>query len=696
MGAEHIVKCDDPKFIPLARRRVAAMRASGLQFGAQRFEMDNMMVTARISGAQSYVSVLKDSGSHYSFGIVDMGQFLFRYEQPCIFSPGKLWTEGGVDVKPKAFTAGLLSRAPPGDPPVYYPVDDSTILPIDEALVEKKWGAKYCPPSIFTGKCRLYIQSLMGSSLFYKRSLDPNAHPSGDDFSTSPRLALPGYNGSSQVIVNTNTGVIWDNESEKHWLFTIAPGGIFAYELVSDATTTTREKFKESLGTDEKLESLILSTSYPKTSTGQMLNDATTIPMDGTAYGWHWAWSTPVADLVITPRYDQGGVYDGNVAIHYRMTFTPDYTRDPLTNEVTATAWSCEMTTIFGPTQWSANRFAWGILVPIHGTGLIAHLLPRYSHVYPTPPVPFYAFYKRDELCVCTFECEITESVTEYNAGNTEGYNTGWVRGTEYGEYSFDHVGARQRGRFVVGSLGSTPWTHNGFDNKYKRSSFCTGTYKVYYQTEPFPLNYGGVYIGLPSGQIGENVWSSFQTWGYPGTHTITYINPYEVVGTFHNIKFSATDAYWCQNFAIIPSYDSQAIYLYSASKTTHTTFADVEWVSKSAVAWGIAGPGLPDAIMWNRPGDAPPATAAAGIEEVRNLKEEFNLHTAVGSSPATMDSYTLFMLSTIGMDITAPMSTTTGINTSDPSIVAPGLITPVNPWGYKANIRLPIIVGWA
>ncbi|MBK7002103.1 MAG: hypothetical protein IPH35_19725 [Rhodoferax sp.] len=696
MGAEHIVKCDDPKFIPLARRRVAAMRASGLQFGTQRFEMDNMMVTARISGAQSYVSVLKDSGSHYSFGIVDMGQFLFRYEQPCIFSPGKLWTEGGVDVKPKAFTAGLLSRAPPGDPPIYYPVDDSTILPIDEALVEKKWGAKYCPPSIFTGKCRLYIQSLMGSSLFYKRSLDPNAHPSGDDFSTSPRLALPGYDSPLKVVVDTSTGVIWDNESKKHWLFIIAPVGVLAYELVSDATSTIRQKFKDSDGTDEKLESLILSTSYPKLSTMQTLNDATTIPMSGAGHGWHWAWSTPVADMVVTTRYDQGGTYDGNVATHYRMTFTPEYTRDPVTDEVTATAWSCEMVIVSGPTQWSANRFAWGIFVPIHGTGIVEHLLPRYSHVYPTPPVPFYAFYKRDELCLCTFECEVTESETVYSDSNTEGYNTGWVLGAGYGEYSFKYTGAGQRGRFVVSGsgMGSTPFNKNGFDQEYKSSSFCTGTYRAYYQTVPYQQNYGITAGGLPIGQVGENVWNSYQ-WGYPGSQVTVYVNPYEAVGTFHNIKLQTTDAHWCQNFAIIPSYDAQAIYLYSASNTTHVTLVDAEWTSRSGVAQGIAGTGLPEAVRWNRPGDGAPSAIPA-VETVYSEPEQCTLYTAVGSSPATIDSYTLLMMTEIGMEVTNPMSTTTGVNTSNPSIIAPGLITPVNPWGYKANIRLPIIVGWA
>ena len=48
---------DDPTLMPLARSRIAAMRASGLQFGSQRFSAGGKDVWVQIKGEQSYISI---------------------------------------------------------------------------------------------------------------------------------------------------------------------------------------------------------------------------------------------------------------------------------------------------------------------------------------------------------------------------------------------------------------------------------------------------------------------------------------------------------------------------------------------------------------------------------------------------------------------------------------------------------------
>lgn len=63
---EHIVKFDDPRFIPLARSRIAAIRRSGLKFGSQKFMVDGVTITVHVKGAQEYIRVEGGDDGWYS------------------------------------------------------------------------------------------------------------------------------------------------------------------------------------------------------------------------------------------------------------------------------------------------------------------------------------------------------------------------------------------------------------------------------------------------------------------------------------------------------------------------------------------------------------------------------------------------------------------------------------------------------
>lgn len=56
-GVEHIIKCDDPLLLPMARSRIAAIRACGMKFGSQTFSMNGSTVNVQVKGEQNYIKI---------------------------------------------------------------------------------------------------------------------------------------------------------------------------------------------------------------------------------------------------------------------------------------------------------------------------------------------------------------------------------------------------------------------------------------------------------------------------------------------------------------------------------------------------------------------------------------------------------------------------------------------------------------
>lgn len=697
MAGEHITQIYKPELLPFARSRIRAIRASGMRSGAQKFVMGNAGVYVKVDGNQDFIHIYRVKEIDMTTGLVDLGQILFRLEKPSIFTPGKLWYGKGVDAHPPAFSAGALTH-------VLTDVND--LRAIDAALVGKKYGARWCPPSIFTGKCRLYVQSIMGASLYSGRDLTPNPYPAlVPNLPAIPRppptLILPGYGEvNTTVTIDTSTGVIWDSATNKHWIFVVRGNGygVEVYELRSDSSTTDREAFAESGGTDEKLESRILATSYPLMSSLQSLATIPNLPILACGYGWHWAWTNAVCDIVVNFRYEQNetGSREGMVAYHYRLVFTPTHIKDdPVDpNLITATTWALELQLISGPTQWSMNSQAWVIASPMFGLDQLQPFAP--IHSYPeTSTGAFYVFYRRDELVLCEFEGTVTESVTTHPDSNDE-YLEGWVLGGGSGSYNTIYTGPSTSGRFVIGALGSTPITPQSYDTVGRGSAYCIGTTRYYFRTVSDLVSMTGGPDGNPTGQVGENVWTSWVNFGYPGNPNPGNTRPFIDQGLFVNVLYQETVQKTCQNIAVIPFYDSQAIFLYSTSRTLKTVINDVRRSSHADIGIGAEGAGARLAVMWCKPANGLGGTGYTPVETESDFQETCKLHTAVGSADASISSYDMFMLTTINMEISTTMATTSGINTQSPSIISPGQMQPVNPWLYRAHVRLPIVVGWA
>lgn len=58
----HITQCDDPTYLPFAKTRIKAMRATGQKFLSQKFDVGGVRVDVRIEGEHSFVSISGGEG----------------------------------------------------------------------------------------------------------------------------------------------------------------------------------------------------------------------------------------------------------------------------------------------------------------------------------------------------------------------------------------------------------------------------------------------------------------------------------------------------------------------------------------------------------------------------------------------------------------------------------------------------------
>ena len=149
---EHIIQCDDPRFIPLARSRIAAIRASGLRFGSQRFTVDGVTITVQLKGDQEYVGV--EGGVDVLSGIVRDG-VVVETPAPEGSPPGTAPTVGLSSFKPTPQAYAEVLHEKVGAP--------NTFLDIPQLAVGD--GAQYrdISASSYSGKMAKVVQVLLGT-----------------------------------------------------------------------------------------------------------------------------------------------------------------------------------------------------------------------------------------------------------------------------------------------------------------------------------------------------------------------------------------------------------------------------------------------------------------------------------------------------------------------------------------------------
>lgn len=481
MALEHITRADDPTLLPLARSKITSIRASGLKWGSQRLIVGSAIVTAQVKGRQSYISVEGYGGTNLiemDSGIIDVGAIVVTPEHGERFLAGERRyipeyehifnlpignTSWWVHLRGSGQIAGVISlgakivgrvrkdtEANAFSPRTYDGGKDESgnELPrvvdgADQNLVDKKRAAVFCPPSMFTGRARLYAQAMYGRALYVrgKEPQDALIPTPGASFGRGdPGLLLLDYAGSGNYVrMNFNTGVFLDPVTKSHWLLCPTLGSITIYPLIADEMgERARFRLKQGKLNDEDtlhLEAYILASCRPDISRAVTLSITEITPW-ASGYGWHWNWSGTTADMVrvyASDPYDQSWV-----STHYRLTASgtvipdydpadpkytpgaPEYIEDPTRSG--DTKWEAQAFTVSGPHRfimvtpvccvvhpnWTNLYFGEDLEhAPIYRSEKLTVNPNGWAVYFDFSDVPLYAFYKKDELQVVRFSFSI-------------------------------------------------------------------------------------------------------------------------------------------------------------------------------------------------------------------------------------------------------------------------------------------------
>lgn len=640
---EHKLITGGEIYLPFARSRIKALRAAGLRHASQHYEIDGCSIKVRIEPDHDYITIIGGSVLRMDSGVVDLG--VTNETDPARFLPGTLIKSDLVEDYDASFTKAA-SKAPwwvnpgsgsrgqlsgevraaqritgkirkdgvaksfspknvvSGDPPV--PRPDTA----DETLLEKKRTADLCPPSMFTGRARLYAQAMFGQYLYdgkitagQESDNDPPTLAGGsmpalrlglyEDPDTARREAFreevaaqraaaeaAGYGlifkDPYVVVLNINSGVYFDPTSGGHWLICPSNDEVRIYPLKSSAAGESARKWlkgkkRTELGEEDALhlEAYILSACRPHVEVAVVLPIGPAINAYSMGYGWHWNWSGTRADMVQNLADDEPIV--GCISsTHYRLSVDGVY--DSETGE---TKWTASAGTIEGPVVWSTVRPiccitepTWGNRQTIPDGSPVRWSMKTTSNLSPLFPcdAPFYAFYKKDELQVC--RSSATKVAKE---DRTVRFSPDYISlgpsGDPLDAYIVEYVTTGPAGGFVEDSSGfSEHWVltlscgSSSVTTKYNRikhSNWTETKNKVYTGLSGTVWAYTGPFVNR-------------YEYGDPkadGTYAYVDLYGYVSFPRFGGYTFNVESRHEAESSfgvagAIIPFYDAEAAYL--------------------------------------------------------------------------------------------------------------------------------------
>jgi hypothetical protein len=446
---EHKLIQGGEQYLPFARSRIKALRASGQTYATQKFEIDGAYIEVRVVGDQEYIRITGGSCRlSMDSGCIDM--INIGEANPDRYKAGERIKAGTVAAYEAAFTkpsslggftnpeptnagqlAGVLTvgnagngyfrgRVPLGAPsftPAPTPEGEEPVD--DDSLWAKKVTAWYCPPSVFTGKCRLYVQAMYGLPLYEtsngvsKKVREPMAVDVG-----VPAIHVPAYKADGDtasytaVPLNTSCGVYLDPDTGNHWLLRPTLEGVYIYPLISSRCGESMRKFLKGdspLGATDKehLEAFILAYCLPHVKLVQRSEGNLADPgMYSMGFGWHWNWSGTLAVLVKNEAFLQSGPNYAMRSSLWQLQVTKTARPEPVggfDKEDPRFTWYIPAFDIGGGAKdWYVDRSLWVITEPVHSSLSQLKTTPRYSTPFVHAAVPFYAYYKRDDLQLCT------------------------------------------------------------------------------------------------------------------------------------------------------------------------------------------------------------------------------------------------------------------------------------------------------
>lgn len=641
---EHKLLQGGEQYLPFARSRIKSLRATGLKYASQRFEVDGVWISVRIEDEQDYISI---EGGEETFsldsGVADVKAYtgslrnypgslhetdnVSAYNAP--FTPyegSTRWRKkrdgnagqisghlawSGTKFRGKVPYAGADAECVTGkyiedktaDPPVWKVDRD------DEIVSGKKDTMFNCPASIFTGKCRLYVQALYGRPLYVPTEKDHGRptniaigfplHYIGGAADKPPSLLITPYRHDkedttedvSEIAIMTSSGVYLDKATGDHWLMTVYATAVHCYKLIPSAQAAKLRKYLTTSSTTldevdkEHLEAYILSTCLPSHKYFRNFDHSVRVGgssaiIYSTAYGWHWNWSGTEAVIVTTRDVYHGSTLTGNEIYKQnssQFSMSIQFGTDGPTGVSTST--------VQDDVSWMLSRKFWLVVVPSWGLGQ-RKLPPHYlDYGFVFSDVVFYAYYERDTLRKCSVTLEtgtsaetVTGSSADMMAGDMWNGHTCVTRGGEEGWVEDLGVGTYSRVKFNIAG-DETPWLYGGLSRQFLRqevSNKGAGPWSAV------------AYVNPATGGWIDGNW-------YEPISTPTHVRGWQATSTFNFstwdwTRTSGTRVDYGVGVAIVPFDDAQAVYMKHTvynEKNQYKWVDHVTSVSPQTTYWG-------------------------------------------------------------------------------------------------------------
>lgn len=436
----HIKLSGDSKragsYVPFGMEQVRKLLRLG-QFSVQNNLVlnDGTTVHSKIVGDQQFLHIESPwpCELYLESGIVHVGSV--GPSNPAFNDDGKLYLNPALETIPELnglLTLPLGTEATPtpvsGDTAESFKkkseTDEHGNVTVDQdslsELQRKKITVATIPPSLFTGKTRLYVQALYGRRLkhFKKWSMNLAFQPP----------ALRYESGDTIVDISTNTG-IFTTEDYRYFLLTVEGGSnqsVAVRELVAESECVERARAwlvanKDKLTEQKKtaLEAYILSGSYPSGEITFKLDAVITTNWQ-MGYGWHFNWSGTACDIVDVETINTGGSTYKHKSTHYRMEFVRDkgkvipVSEPPLTPvQQERMRWAAIKQTTVETAEWKNYKWQHVIAFPDWSEQKLQifgqQLGTRFGD-----NAPVYCFYNRDALKVVRYTCQGAASIVEY------------------------------------------------------------------------------------------------------------------------------------------------------------------------------------------------------------------------------------------------------------------------------------------
>lgn len=626
-------------YLPFAESAIRKLLSLGLPYADQAFVVDGFMIRVRVEPGHEYIKI-EGGGSSIVLdsGVVDVGGV--GELAPLTYKPGILYKPQYVAAYDALYTIPsgknklgdpLFSKKPPGPPgnvtghisggtrvvsrtpgdaktaesfavmdvATTQPDGTVTYAPVekDEVLRNKKITAVYCPASMFTGRCRLYVQAIYGSPIYKKRTGGfikdvPNyrmVYEPGSGappyLEIEPYVAAGDENYYVWPAITKNTGVYFDPVSFRHHLVCVNATTIHVYPMkVGSAATqliSLLDPSKSPKMTDADrthLEAYILSVSTPNASARKTYEVAELSTAPSCGYGWHWNWSGTKADAVENytfPQYEQDPpetfpLYYGMESTHVRLELTRVATIKPDGTEDKAhPTFSFKQTTVTPATKWAIHSHKWCIAFPAWD-GTLLKLTPQRTRMFECD-APFYAFYKGDELKVC--EVHVRTAHDEPTREMSENYTANPV--PEYGAatsaYTLSLAGGHLRDdypqsdywevNFSCGDYESPKTTFEKW-NAVVTSEVSEKTLGAWDESgqEQEPVFTGEIDVGYPSGgDVALGVAGLNVGYGKEFFDAL-FSAPDGAALSYSMTKGSGTDRFNGLAEIVIPTYDAEAV----------------------------------------------------------------------------------------------------------------------------------------